>query len=348
MNISNIGGSMRILVTISLLLTMLVDFANAKDIYGCDNTSKIEARQSEFKSYVDRNIKRKPNPLTSLHTEGTLPHHGIYDESVNAEKDFDIMLLMSFSWLAGIDKNNSFDVVRKYILAWVEVYQPNFNPIDETVFDKFFQAYYIIKPGLKKSEMERIDAFISFWGYGYLKKLSKQSSNDNWQSHRIKLLTLMSVAIHDEKLYNAASKLFKKQIYNNIYSDGHTIDFDKRDALEYTIYDLLPLVQSALVAKGQGDDWYSWESQSGSSLKKGLYWLNPYITKAKTHYEFSNTTQEFDRVRKNAGLGYSGVFLPKSASDLYWSAQLLDKNLLKIAVYTNNSKHAPSFTLLCN
>ena len=333
---------------ILVFLVLIANYANATDVYGCGDISSIKYREAEFNSYVNEYSKRNPHPLKKLHTEGTLPHEGIYDESIKAEADFDIMLVSSLSWLANINKYESLKIVRDYALAWVNVYQPSFNPIDETVFDKFLQSYSIIRESLNDSDRKKIDTFISSWAYGYIKKINEQNANDNWQSHRIKLVTLMSVTIHDKNIYNIASQLFKKQISNNIFPDGHTVDFDKRDALEYVIYDLLPLVQSALVAKGQGDNWYQWVSPSGSSLKKGVYWLNPYVLKNKNHYEFSNTTQEFDRVRNRAGLGYSGLFNPKSASDLYWSSQLLDKKLFVIAESIQGSKHSPIFAILCN
>ena len=43
------------------------------------------------------------HPLPKLHTEGTLPHEGIYDQSVEAEKDLDLLRDAALAWRATSD-----------------------------------------------------------------------------------------------------------------------------------------------------------------------------------------------------------------------------------------------------
>ena len=40
---------------------------------------------------ASRQLAAQPHPLPRLHTEGTLPHQGIYDDSVAAARDFPLM-----------------------------------------------------------------------------------------------------------------------------------------------------------------------------------------------------------------------------------------------------------------
>ena len=42
-------------------------------------------------SNVLAHLNDKPHAQAKLHTEGTLPHEGIYDQSVEAEKDLDLL-----------------------------------------------------------------------------------------------------------------------------------------------------------------------------------------------------------------------------------------------------------------
>ncbi|MGR4383080.1 alginate lyase family protein [Escherichia coli] len=46
-------------------------------------------------------------------------------------------------------------------------------------------------------------------------------------------------------------------------------------------FDLLPLSRAAIVAKNNGYDWFGYVSPSGSSLKKGIDWLVPYMNGLK-------------------------------------------------------------------
>ncbi len=73
-------------------------------------------------------------PLAKLHTEGTLPHEGIYDESVEAEKDLGLMRDAALAWRATGDERY-LRLVDRFLFAWVTTYQPSFNPIDETNFE---------------------------------------------------------------------------------------------------------------------------------------------------------------------------------------------------------------------
>ena len=54
-------------------------------------------------SNVQAHLNDQPHALAKLHTEGTLPHEGIYDQSVEAEKDLDLLRDAALAWRATSD-----------------------------------------------------------------------------------------------------------------------------------------------------------------------------------------------------------------------------------------------------
>ncbi|MCH4024476.1 MAG: alginate lyase family protein [Acetobacter sp.] len=298
---------------------------------------------------LDAVRNRPPRPLAHLHTEGTLPHQGIYDESMAAKRDLPLMQDAAFAWRAHAGEE-WLDFARRYLMAWVTTYEPSLNPIDETGFDTLIDTYAIIGPSLSPEEQARVRDYLHAWATGYVEAIARHNARptwaNNWQSHRIKLVTMMAVALGDTALFDDARTLFRAQIAANIAPDGETLDFRERDALHYVTYDLQPLVQAALTARMYGEDWYHWTTADGASLAGAMAWLMPYETGQKTHDEFVHSTVRFDAIRAQAGLkGYSGSFDPRSGRLLLWLAFELDPSLRPLAVHLDGG--LPPLVALC-
>ena len=276
-----------------------------------------------------------PSPLAHVHTEGTLPHQGVYDASMAAKKDLLVMLDAALAWRA-TGEANWLALAQRYLMAWVGTYRPSYNPIDETGFDTLIETYAIIKNVLPAQERSYVSQFLEDWAHGYLQSIDERNHRtiwvNNWQSHRVKLVTSMAVALDDPELFDAARQLFQRQIAANIKSDGETQDFGDRDALHYVVYDLQPLVQAALAAQRRGESWYHWRTAKGASLEKAVAWLTPYVSGEKMHEEFVHSHVSFDAIRAQAGLkGFTGLFDPHAAATLYWLASLVDPALEPLA-----------------
>ncbi|WP_215763038.1 alginate lyase family protein [Acetobacter sp. P1H12_c] len=284
---------------------------------------------------LERERNRLPAPLPRLHTEGTLPHEGLYDESVEAKRDLPLMQKAALVWRVTHD-TAWLNVARRYLLAWVTTYHPSFNPIDETSFDALIDTYAIIDSALLPADRALVKASLEKWASGYGDAMEHADSHstwrNNWQSHRVKLVTMMAVALGDDVLFEKARLLFRKQIMANIAPNGETLDFRERDALHYVVYDLQPLIQAALAARTRGEDWYHWTTGQGASLAKAIGWLTTYVSGEKPHEEFVHSVVRFDALRARAGLkGYSGIFDPRSAGALYWLASEFDPSLRALA-----------------
>lgn len=322
------------------LLYSLTVFVSVPSAFAAEPWCRITSPQTgpvltSLVHQLERERNRLPAPLPRLHTEGTLPHEGLYDESVKAKRDLPLMQKAALVWRA-THHTAWLNVARPYLLAWVATYHPSFNPIDETSFDALIDTYAIIDSALLPADRILVSTYLEKWASGYGDAMEHADSHstwrNNWQSHRVKLVTMMAVALGNDVLFEKARLLFRKQIMANIAPNGETLDFRERDALHYVVYDLQPLIQAALAARTRGEDWYHWTTGQGASLAKAIGWLTPYVSGEKTHEEFVHSVVRFDALRARAGLkGYSGMFDPRSAGALYWLASEFDLSLRALA-----------------
>ncbi|MGF6791476.1 alginate lyase family protein [Paraburkholderia sp. 35.1] len=287
---------------------------------------------------VQAHLNEQPHALAKLHTEGTLPHEGIYDQSVEAEKDLDLLRDAALAWRATSD-DRFLKLVDRLLYAWVTTYQPSFNPIDETRFEGLILAYDMTASALPVKTRNAAMAFLTKLANGYIAQIDAQprpltgTFRNNWQSHRIKLIAMAAFTLDNRKMINAAQRLFVEHIGDNIAPDGSTIDFGERDALHYVTYDLQPLVTAALAARRHNRNWLQEKGANGATLLAALNWLVPFATGAQTHEEFVHSNVAFDAKRREAGLpGYSGPWDPKNATELFHLAARLDGRFTPVAL----------------
>ncbi|WP_225920004.1 alginate lyase family protein [Pseudomonas vanderleydeniana] len=288
---------------------------------------------------ASRQLGATSHPLARLHTEGTLPNQGIREQSIAAEKDWPVLRRAALAWRLSGD-GRYLQQVDAGLIAWFGTYQPDFNPIDETNLDQLIQAYLLTAEQLSPKTREVSRTFLRNLGNGYLARIAQfhgakgGTHSNNWQSHRVKLVTLAAAALADHEMLGQAFGVFRQQVADNLLPDGSVSDFTERDALHYVVYDLEPLVQAALAARpyGIGGNWLDYRAANGASLAHSLDWLMTYASGQRTHQEFVHTTVKFDRDRANVGeTGYSGFWEPKSSSQLYWLAAQLDRRYLPLA-----------------
>ena len=273
----------------------------------------------------------QPHPMARVHTQGTLPHQGIHDESEQAEQDWTTALHAAVAWRR-TGNVELLDQVDRYLKAWSDIYQPSFNPIDETNLDQLFSAYVLTHDALTPATRMAMARLIRSLGEGYIQRVEQHSGStyindiNNWQSHRIKLIATAAAALNDPAMLTTARKLFLIQVAANIHTDGSTVDFAQRDALHYVTYDLQPLVQAALAVSpyDAGKHWLPARSSTGSSVADALKWLAPYAEGRRTHQEFVHTEEPFDIERRQAGLkGYDGIWNTHTSDAVYAYAAVL-------------------------
>lgn len=287
---------------------------------------------------VQAHVNDTPHPLAKLHTEGTLPHEGIYDQSVEAEKELDLMRNAALAWRATSD-DRYLKLVDRFLFAWVTTYQPSFNPIDETHFEGLILAYDMTASALPVKTRNATMVFLNRFANGYIQQVDAQprplkgTFANNWQSHRVKLISMIAFTLDNRKMIAAAQRLFIEHIGDNVAPDGSTLDFTERDALHYVTYDLQPLVTAALAARRHNRNWLTERARNGATLARALDWLVPYALGRKTHDEFVHSTEPFDARRREAGLpGFAGAWDPKNAAELFHLAARLDGRYTPVAL----------------
>lgn len=247
-------------------------------------------------------LERPPGAIPKLHTEGTLPGKGIREISLKAKEDQPLILAFAMAYRQTGDRAYLAQAER-YLTAWADIYQPSFNPIDETGFDSLMLANDLVESDLSPTAAKALDRFWRALAVGYLDAMDGTPKNavTNWQSHRVKLATLAAYRVGDAALIARARAAFRRQIAANVRPDGSVFDFHERDALHYVTYDLDPLLMAALAARAHGEDWFAWPAANGASLGKAVDWLAPYADGRKVHIEFARSKIQFDRDRAAAG-----------------------------------------------
>jgi len=275
---------------------------------------------------ADAALAQTPHPMQRLHTEGTLPHQGIRDQSIEAEKDFDIAQSLAFAYRLTGDKRYLAQLA-KYFNAWFTTYKVSGNPIDETKFDPMILAVDLTREDLPPDAAHQAVDFFRGMAIIYLDWLDHNFAQDpyNWSSHRVKLAVLSAYISGDQALIDHAAHAYTRQVKQNIRPDSSVVDFYKRDAIHYVVYSLEPLTMAALAARAHGQDWFHTSTTGRPSVEMGVDWLVPFATGVSTHQEFVHSTVKFDAARNQVGeKGYSGTWEPRTSEGLMAMASWLD------------------------
>ncbi len=114
-----------------------------------------------------------------------LPGKGIREISLKAKEDQPIVLNLALAWRLTGDRAY-LDQAGRYLEAWADIYEPSFNPIDETGFDTLLMAYDLTEADLPAATRAKVDKLWRGMASGYLDAMDAKPKNfnTNWQSHR--------------------------------------------------------------------------------------------------------------------------------------------------------------------
>lgn len=253
------------------------------------------------KKLADKSLGETPNPIRRIVSEGRLHTDPEKKKSLAARRDlFKIEALGLAYALAG--KASYGEKTRDYILAWVGVYEPDGNPINETEFPRLMKAYDLTRtlfPGARRSEVEAWLRRMSERQRAGIRPTSTTSKN-NHHSHRLKIVGHVAFLLPDPDLIRWVVDDARRHLEVNLNPDGSTFDFHQRDALHYHVYDLLPLVELAIAADKNKIDLYGYTTRQQATLEKSIAFLILYITGKKEHREFVRSMAKFDAERSGA------------------------------------------------
>ena len=304
---------------INILKTQISNAPGAKKIY------------AGFQKSAKQYLNEQPDPIDTIRTEGLLKGNPKKEKSKLALADMPKMYALALQYrLTG---NQTFlSQCTSFLSAWAKINHSGGDPIDDTNLDKAIEAYDLIKNNMARGDKKIIDKWLSETASAEINskrmKPGKATAINNWNAHRLKVVGEIGYALNNHEFISWTIDQLKSHISINLYPDGSSLDFKQRDALHYHLYDLEPLLKLAImINRGEGTNFYTYLSPNGSSIKKSVDWLIPYIKGDKKHEEYVNTTVKFDhdRARNNEpGFAAGTLFAPQLAIPLLKSVIYFD------------------------
>lgn len=271
--------------------------------------TKVKKEYAAFKAMAEKALNETPNPIEKVTSQGLLVGNPAKTASLKAVEDGPKVYALALEYRLHGNKEY-LNKAQEFLMAWAKINQSTGDPIDETKLEEFFTGYDLIRDELTKEQRTAIDAWLENIAVGEINSKyalpTKSTAKNNWNSHRIKVITQVVYTIHADKYRDTVNLLIDQQLAQNLYADGSSYDFAERDALHYHIYTLEPLLKAMIVInRATGKNYYGVQSPTGSSVQKSVSFLLPFVTGEKTHGEFANSKVKFDRDRAaNGEKGY--------------------------------------------
>ncbi|MGM9476246.1 alginate lyase family protein [Pedobacter sp. GSP4] len=335
-------------VTVTLLVlsftafSQIVSFSKGEikqlksQIKNNQNTKKL---YTGFEKAALSYLQEVPNPVDTIRTEGLLKGNPKKERTRAALADMNKMFVLALQYRL-TDDQKYLNKCAEFLGAWAKVNRPNGDPIDDTNLDKGIEAYDLIKENITAADKKQIGQWLAETASTEINskrmKAGWATAVNNWNAHRLKVVGEIGYALNNPDFISWTINNLKSHINVNLYADGTSLDFKERDAMHYHIYDLEPMLRLAImIDRAKGPNFYAYESEKGSSVKKSVEWLIPYINGEKQHEEYVHTTVKFDRDRaKNNEPGFAPgtMFKPDLALPVLKLAVYFDSgqsNLLK-------------------
>lgn len=254
-------------------------------------------------SRADSALRIDPRPLSHLNTAGRLETDPVRLRSESSLGDMRSITNLWFAYLIS-GRPDYLRQLQKYFVAWSSTYLVTGNPIDETNLEPVIRAFPVAaSKGLQPADSVRGIRWLRSLAEAYLGSAdTRRFKADNWESHRVKLLTITGMALNDQVIVDSARSRIRRQISANLLPDGSSTDFHERDAVFYHRFTLEPLLTSAIALSRAGDDFYNYESPTGSSLRRSVRFLADFASGKRTHLEFRHTAARIDSIRAASGL----------------------------------------------
>ncbi len=298
------------------------------------NDEEIKKLYQGFEKSALKYLEEQPNPIDTIRTEGLLQGNPKKVKTQQALADMNKIFALALQYRITREQKYLNKCV-EFLSAWARTNKANGDPIDDTNLDPAVEAYDLIKADIPATDKKQIEQWLSETAWAEINskrmKAGRATAINNWNAHRLKVVGEIGYALNNPKLISWTIDNLKSHININLYPDGTSLDFKERDAMHYHVYDLEPMLKLAIIIdRAGGTNFYTYQSPKGSSIKKAVEWLIPYINGEKQHEEYVNTTVKFDRDRaKNNEPGFAPGSMFKPALAL---------PMLRLAVYFDPAK----------
>lgn len=290
-----------------------------------------------FQTTADKALNETPNPIETILSQGLLAGDPKKVASLKALEDANKVYALALAYKYA-NKKKYLDKATEFLTAWAKVNHATEDPINETKLEDLITAYDLIRNDIKHADRTLIDGWMHAMADAQLNsgtaKGNKGTAINNWNSHRIKMFTLIAYTVHDTSYQSAITQALEHQLNININPDGTTHDLLERDAFHYQTYDIEPLLSACIaIRRATGKNYFTWKTANGSTLKKCVDYMTPYMTGEKTHPEFVKSKVPFDKKRaENGEKGYAPgtLFEPLNGIYMFSLAAFFDDAYIRV------------------
>lgn len=301
-------------------------------------------------------LQQQPNPIDTIISEGHLATDPKKMRTQQSLVDMNKSYALAFAYrITG--KKEYLLKCRDYILAWAQKNKGAGNPINDTKLDAMFEAYDLIRKEITADEKQQIDTWMMQVADAEIAhprfRSANKSAHNNWNSHRIKVVGNIAYVLDNKNYKTFTDTALQTQLAKNLYADGSGMDFEERDALHYHVYTLEPLLKIiTIIKRADGKNYYDYVSPTGSSIRKSVDFLVPYVTGEKVHHEFVNSKTLFDKQRaenKEPGYTIGADFKPNTAIDALSYAAYFDNRLTEfVRKLMSAEEKYPNWSIMLN
>ena len=309
-------------VVVSAVKAQIVSL-NKKEVAKMRAAIKKDKRYQDvfepYKQAAYQALKETPNPIDVILSQGLLAGDPRKTASLKAVEDDNKVYALAITYRVLGDKQ-LLNKTTEFLLAWAKTNKATPDPINETKLEDMVTGYDLVREDINTADRTAIDTWMHSKADSLLDskyaKGKRGTAINNWNSHRIKMVTMIAYTLHDTSYHKAIIHELEKQLNVNLNPDGTTLDLKERDAFHYHTYDLEPLLSACITLyRATGEDYFRWKTANGSSIKNCVDYMVPFMNGEKTHPEFVNSKVPFDIQRaKNGEKGYAPgtLFEPKN------------------------------------
>lgn len=309
------------------------------------NDGQTKKLYQGFEKAALNDLNETPNPIDTIRTEGLLKGNPQKERTRLALEDMNKMFILALQYRL-TDDRKYLNKCAEFLGAWAKINKPNGDPIDDTNLDKAIEAYDLIKNDLSSADKKQVEQWLTETAWAEINskrmKAGRATAINNWNAHRLKEVGEIGYTLNNQDFIKWTIDNLKSHININLNPDGTSLDFKERDAMHYHIYDLEPMLKLAImIDRAKGPNFYTYQSPRGSSIKKSVEWLIPYINFEKQHEEYVNTTVKFDRERaKNNEPGFAAgtMFKPDLALPVLKKSVYFDRKQADLLKSVNKNE----------
>lgn len=319
------------------------------------NNEAYQKLYDHYKTLAAQALTETPDPIDLIQSQGLLEGNPLKVATNKSIRDFPKVYALAVNYRISGQKAD-LDKATEFLLAWAKTNHSAGDPINDTKLEDAITAYDLIRNAVSAANRNAIDLWLEQTAQAEVNSKSavgnRGTAINNWNSHRIKIITLIAYTLHDKKYDSVISSLLEKQLDINLNNDGTTWDFVERDAFHYHTYDLEPLL-SAITAidRATGKNYFIYQTSKGASIQKSVDFMVPYMTGEKQHGEFTNSHVKFDQDRaKNGEKGYAAgtPFNPKSGMFTLALAAYFNPDYVKVMKQVANDQQYFDWQLALN